>query len=171
MRFHIRPVGCFQATRSWLHLQDIVVGEVAIYRTRKKVTIVNEQEVLPLPNVDLEAGRRKPAPGEYIRAAYVEVVLTLEASDRKIPGGLLAIPVFRGHLKLSADDRQHQCTEFGVFEHLLCAIDAERPDDIDENVFRLLVDWQEWVIKPVSQQSVLEETLKGSFLVDEIRRP
>ena len=56
-------VGYFRVVPSSLHPPGTGVGYVAVYRAHKKVTIVNQEEVLPLPNVDLKAGRRKSAPG------------------------------------------------------------------------------------------------------------
>src|SRR5689334_12916284 len=100
-----------------------MIRYVAIYRAHEKVTIVNQQEVLPLTNVDVKTRGRKSAPGKDIRTSHVEVILTVEAGDREIPGLLLAIPVAKSHLKLSADNRQHQRAKFRALEHLLSAID------------------------------------------------
>src|ERR1700726_3981932 len=130
---------------------------------QKKITVIHQEEVLPLTNVNVEAGRRKPAPGKDIRMSHVEVVRAVEAGNREIPSRLPAILVVRSHLKLSAHDRQHQRTKFRALKHLLGAIDPEQPYHIGENFFRLLMDWQERVVEPAAQQSVLQQTLERSF--------
>ena len=120
--------------------------------------------------MELETGTGQPCPAFGMLAGDIEILETSETGDRDRQR-LMVLPFVRvDHGELGADGGKDQRPQLFVFDHLVGCRDLEQADQVDEDIFGLLMNRGQEVGFGVPGQHSEQRDLEFTVHFEAVRR-